>query len=699
MRTLKNNTPAFLFGLILLVPTVGCGDDVAADMDTDSGDETSGSPPTTGNPPTTGVVEPTTGTETAPDTEGEPGSTSGPSSDTESESDTEEAAAFSMTILHMNDHHSHLEADDFDLDVSGLGLNAEATAKGGAIEEVEVRFGGMPMLTALFESLEAENENVVKVHAGDAITGTLYYSLFSGAADAAMMNEICFDAFALGNHEFDDGDAGLAAFLDELAVGDCSTPVIAANVAPGKESPLAEGYLQPYVIRDLGGEQVGFVGIDIAQKTMVSSMPDEGTVLLDEAETAQSIIDELAGMEVDKVVLVTHYQYAQDLELAAALTGVDVIVGGDSHTLLGGEGLTNLGFQVGGDYPTEVTNADGEPVCVVQAWEYAHLLGELHVEFDGDGVVTSCAGTPRMPFDAESFVYEYTDQLGEESDEVLVGDDVAAVVEALTAAPELVAVTADRGASSVLDGYRGQVAKLEQTPIGSAAQTLCLERFPGQGQSGTEECTQACYAMGSEIADVVAAGFMTVTPTADFAIQNAGGVRETVDAGEYTIADAYNLLPFSNTLVTLELTGTQIRQSLEDGLSNHLDDDGSTGSYPYAAGLRFDVDASAAAGSRILNLEGNPRLGATWMPLVDDTVYIVVTNSFIAQGFDGYDTFGVVFDEGLFIDTFTEYAQGWIDFVELNSPVSASMEPNRSTQSYVGRDGCDHAAQDDCTSY
>ncbi|MEC9254698.1 MAG: metallophosphoesterase, partial [Pseudomonadota bacterium] len=116
--------------------------------------------------------------------------------------------SMSISILHMNDHHSHLEAESFGFDVSELGL--ETGAEGGAIAEVDVTYGGFPMMVSLFNSLEMQSDNVLKLHSGDAITGTLYYSLFKGRADADMMNQICFDAFALGNHEFDDGDTGLA---------------------------------------------------------------------------------------------------------------------------------------------------------------------------------------------------------------------------------------------------------------------------------------------------------------------------------------------------------------------------------------------------------------------------------------------------------------------------------------------------------
>ena len=234
------------------------------------------------------------------------------------------AKAIDLTVLHMNDHHSHLEADDFGFDVSGLSLSAKADNNGTDIDiaEVEVTYGGFPMMVSLFNTLESQNSNVLKLHSGDAITGTLFYTLFNGVADAEMMNQICFDAFALGNHEFDNGDDGLASFLDALNSSACETPALAANVVPHSESAIAEDYIQPYTTFEFDGEKVGVIGIDIAGKTKNSSFPDAGTQFLDETTTAQQYIDELEGMGVNKIILMTHYQYANDLKLAAALKGV-----------------------------------------------------------------------------------------------------------------------------------------------------------------------------------------------------------------------------------------------------------------------------------------------------------------------------------------------------------------------------------------
>lgn len=167
---------------------------------------------------------------------------------------------FNLTVLHVNDHHSHLTEADFDLDVSSLDVNAT---------EVEINYGGFPRLVSLLNSYT--EGNVLKLHAGDALVGTPLYSIYKGSVDAALMRTLCFDAFCLGNHEFDDGDANLATFLTELTEEDsCSTAVLAANVVPGPDSPLAplkeDGVIQDFTIVEMEGEQIGIVGINIRNK-------------------------------------------------------------------------------------------------------------------------------------------------------------------------------------------------------------------------------------------------------------------------------------------------------------------------------------------------------------------------------------------------------------------------------------------------
>jgi 5'-nucleotidase / UDP-sugar diphosphatase len=608
--------------------------------------------------------------------------------------DASAAKSLDLTILHMNDHHSHIAPEKLTVDTSALSLSA-TNAAGAAVTSVSTTYGGFPMLASLFDTLTSQNANVLKLHAGDAITGTIYYSLFKGVADAAVMNQVCFDAFSPGNHEFDDGDSGLAHFLNALNSSGCSTPVLAANVVPASTSAIASGYIQPYKVFEKSGEKVGVIGIDIASKTKGSSSPDDGTEFLDETTTAQQYINELTAAGVNKIVLMTHYQYENDLVLAASLHGVDVIIGGDSHTLLGSSGLVDLGFNPVAEYPAQVTNADGEPVCIAHAWEYAHLLGKLEVSFDADGLVTACGGQPYMPVSGN---YTYTYDSGDVRSLSTV--DAYKVSTMLASHPEIAVTSADAVTSDLIAVFDTEADVLRQTVIGTVAEDLCLTRFPGDSRSSICDATITSQ-HGSDISNIVAKAFMTVTPTADIAIQNGGGVRVDVAAGDYTIADAYTLLPFSNTLVTLDMTGAQIIAVLEDALEYAIVG-GSTGAYPYASGLRYDVDASQNKGSRISHVEVNARTAGDWTAIDSSATYTVVTNNYIASGQDGYDTFEEPFDAGLYVDTYTEYAQGFVKYMELLSDNSQSLgklpEAEYSTRTYIGRDGCNHSTET-CTGY
>jgi len=575
--------------------------------------------------------------------------------------------AADIKIVHINDHHSHLRADGrMDLELVG--------------ERTRVRAGGFPSVVTLYDRLTAGRDDVLKLHAGDAITGDLYYTLFKGEADAALMNEVCFDAFALGNHEFDDGDAGLVRFLDDLKAGECQTPVLASNVQPEVGvSPLTKNsetdYIRPWVVQDVGGVQVGIIGIVIANKTKKSSNPDPTTQFLDETETAQKMIDELTGMGVKHIVLLTHYQYRNDLAMAAELTGVDVIVGGDSHTLLGE--FADVGLSSAGAYPTIVKDAAGNMVCVAQAWQYAAIVGELNVSFNDDGTVASCDGTPHLPL-ADTFRRKNAEGKRVE----LEGDARAAVMAAIEAKPELSIVAKDEQAAAVLARFSDQVDQMKGEVIGEVTEKLCLERIPGQGKSALCDKSETA-SQGSDISNLVAHAFRDMSRTSDIAIQNGGGVRVDVAAGPYTIGDAYVLLPFANTLVELDMTGAGIHAVLEDALDFALSEGGSTGAYPYAAGLRWDIDASAEKGSRFSNIEFRGPADSAWVALDKTRTYKVVTNNYISGGRDGYLTFKDVVKDGRVVDTYLDYAQSFVDYVKKQGKIGKLPAADYSTKSFT----------------
>ena len=243
---------------------------------------------------------------------------------------------FSLRIVHLNDHHSHIEPEGFDIEPDEKFFPISLQG----MEEIEVEVGGWPLLVPAFQAAveEAEDMNmpVLKLHAGDAITGTQYYTAYAGKTDAAFMNAVCFDAYALGNHEFDDGDAGLADFLDFLSEhsGDCHTSVVAANVVPGPDSPI-KGKIDKNAVFKYKGHKVGVIGIDIRQKTLISSSPDEGTDVLDEEMVAREQAMKLMADGVDIIILLTHVGIDTDLSTMANIPGVDIVVGGDSHTFMG----------------------------------------------------------------------------------------------------------------------------------------------------------------------------------------------------------------------------------------------------------------------------------------------------------------------------------------------------------------------------
>jgi 5'-nucleotidase/UDP-sugar diphosphatase len=574
------------------------------------------------------------------------------------------AQTFELNILHVNDHHSHLQESDFDLDPMLLSSAVGEPA-------LTVKYGGFPRLVSLTRSLGTSLTNVLKLHAGDALFGTSLYSVYRGVADAEMMNAVCFDAFALGNHEFDDGDANLAEFITTLRGStDCpNTPVLAANLVPGPDSALlplqVSGAIAPYIIQSFGDEQVGVIGIDIRGKTLLSSSPDPGTTLLDERETVIAQVAALTALGVNKIVLLTHIGLAKDLEWMTGIEGVDVVVGGDSHTLLGADVAPV--FMTQGEYPAVTTTAltDGRKVCVVQAWDYAHVLGHLNVVFDELGDVISCGGSPKIPFEVDAMatdseiVKSYLEDLG----------------------PAFVQVEEDEAAKTALQVYLDDLQEQLGTMIATVPENICYERIPGQGRS--EFCTAESTAnMGGAACNVVAQAFLDQTPSGDVAIQNGGGCRTDIAAGDFSLESAFTLLPFSNTLVTLDLTGAQIKIVLEEALENALMG-GSTGAYPYAAGLRYAVDANKDMGNRISSLEVNIRLAeASWNAIDAGMAYTVVTNNFIAGGKDGYFEFDRV-DKELVVDTFKEYAQSFIDYAIQEETLVSPPLATFSTQSFV----------------
>lgn len=563
--------------------------------------------------------------------------------------------SFEVAVFHINDHHSNLAAKH----------NVTLTLDG---QDTQVDVGGFPRVVSQFQRLENKYRYSLKLHAGDAITGDVYYSLFKGAADADFMNQVCFDAFTLGNHEFDDSDGHLKSFLDALAKGNCNTDVISANVVPQIGTPLAEERqwqnFQPYTIKEFDGVKVGIIGLTIAQKTRQSSQPLSTTVFLDETETARHYIRDLKQQGIGKIILLTHYGYENDLRLAQALPEVDLIVGGDSHSLLGN--FDEVGLKPAGEYPTRLANANGELVCVVQGKDYSQVVGEVVLQFKGDRL-SSCEGRPHMLL-ADNFS---RDGLPVSDDEKLK------IADFIRQSSTVTLVEQEPAALQMLQVYSEKVLALSAQKIAELPDRLC--RIP-PGKLRESSCGNS---MQSDLHYLVSESFLHQSRQADISLQNYGGVRTDLPAGELSIAQVYQLLPFSNTLINFRMTGAEVKQVLEDAISYSLAPGGSDGAYPQGAGIQFDVDLTAADNQRVSNLAVRDQQSGEWQPLEPEKEYIVVTNSFIASGLDGWTTFGRLQSAGHSEDTYINYAEAFIEFAKNQQVLTRPAASEHSTRSII----------------
>lgn len=419
---------------------------------------------------------------------------------------------FTLTILHTNDMHAHVEA----------------TKVGDHV------LGGYPRQATLIKRLRAESVNPILLNAGDTFQGTLYFNAYVGLADLAFMNLAGYDAMCAGNHEFDRGPGPFGEFIRRAQF-----PVLCANVDFSQEPTLA-GLVKPSTVLTVGHEMVGVVGAVTPTLPSISS-PGDKIKMLDMLVSVQAEIDRLNAAGVNKIIVLSHVGYSEEVEMAKALRGVDVIVGGHSHTLLGECNLEGISGR--GGYPTVVQNADGDTALVVQAWEWGKVVGRMVVIFDEAGKVKSWPVASPVP----------------------VTQDIAP----------------DPLVASVIDAFSKPIESLKNQPIAESSEAIVRAAVNGES------------AVGNLIADAMLEATKQTGSVAAF--MNAGGVRADIPAGQVTYGDLIAVQPFNNTLTVLELKGSEIKAALEHGFGNG-------GQLYTSAGTTYTVDASKPAGQRIVNV-------------------------------------------------------------------------------------------------
>ncbi|MBD8068600.1 bifunctional 2',3'-cyclic-nucleotide 2'-phosphodiesterase/3'-nucleotidase [Bacillus sp. PS06] len=462
-----------------------------------------------------------------------------------------------LRVLHTNDTHAHLD-------------------------DVARR-------VTLTKEKRAEVTNSLLVDAGDVFSGDLYFTKWEGLKDLLFMSMMDYDAMVPGNHEFDKGPSAFATFISKATF-----PIVSSNIDYSNEPSISNlvkspaeidaaikqgtdiAGIYPYVVMNVNGEKVGVIGLT-TEDTPEASSPGETIIFNDAVEAATETVEALTNEGINKIITLSHLGYNRDLALAEAVAGLDVIVGGHTHTTLETE---------------VVVENNGEPTVIVQTGQYGEQLGVLDVLFDENGVViTDSEYTSGSLFDVSS-------------------------------------VEEDAEAKAILDELKAELEELKTEVVGFAEVFLDGERATARTQETN---------LGNLIADGMLAKAKTTEKGADIAITNGGGIRASIDEGEITLGEVLTTMPFGNTLAVLDLKGSHIVEGLENGVSGvHLED--LPGKFPQIAGMKFTYDVNQPVGERIVSVDVLGEDGE-YAPIDLNKTYRVTTNAFMALGGDGYDSF------------------------------------------------------------
>ncbi len=278
---------------------------------------------------------------------------------------------FTFVLLHNNDGESSLGNIDHFASVLGT---ERAAAEAAGLPSVFVSSGDNMLAGAILGLWLDENAQP---------TGTPY--------DAIALSMLHYDALAIGNHEFDFGPDVLAAFISSFTAS--QPPFLSCNLSfenvPSLQALVDEGRILPSTVVERDGEQIGIIGA-ITPGLIGITSPGGTTINPDIVGAIQAQVTALEAAGVNKIVLISHLQsITNDIELAALLSGIDIVVAGGGDNYLTNDASYNGPHPVFGPYPYQVTDASGATVHIVTTvGNYTHL-GALTVTFDAEGQVTN----------------------------------------------------------------------------------------------------------------------------------------------------------------------------------------------------------------------------------------------------------------------------------------------------------------------
>ncbi|MCD8288398.1 MAG: bifunctional metallophosphatase/5'-nucleotidase [Prevotella sp.] len=256
-----------------------------------------------------------------------------------------------LVILHTNDTHSCIYP---------LSANLADTLLAGR--------GGFLRRLAMINEERQKCPDLLLIDSGDFSQGSPYYTLFKGDVEAGLMNRMGYDAGTIGNHEFDCGLDNMARVFGEL-----NFPVVCANY-DFSGTPV-EGLVKPYITLKRNGIKIGLFGLSPELDGLVATENYQGVTFLDPIAKANEMAAILREKEkCDVVICISHLgwntdpAYVGDNQVIAASHGIDIFLGGHSHTY-----LEKLEY---------INDADGKPVAVDQNGKHAIFVGKLIVDFE-----------------------------------------------------------------------------------------------------------------------------------------------------------------------------------------------------------------------------------------------------------------------------------------------------------------------------
>ncbi|MEK4324912.1 S-layer homology domain-containing protein [Paenibacillus sp. FSL R7-0312] len=531
---------------------------------------------------------------------------------------------FNLRVLHTNDTHGHLE---------NVAKRTSATSS-------------------------ERTGNTVLLDAGDVFSGTLYFNQFKGQADIKFMNNIGYDVMTFGNHEFDMNKEQPEVLKNFVTAA--QFPFASSNIdfttnnseladlyhemtgileTDEAQSTAKDGNIYPSVIKDVYGEKIGIFGLT-TEDTVGLSSPGDKIIFKNHIESAKKTVEALEAQGINKIIAVTHLGYTVDQELAKAVPGIDIIVGGHSHTKVDNP-------------PTPIVNVGtGKNVLIVQTGEYSQFLGELDVTFDKDGEIKTYKGKLL--------------------DVNLFGEDPAAKnllapydAELATVRSTVVGYTnVDLYTYRMINGKSTRVVRSEETPIGNMIADSIAEKVTELLPSFVSPSDRA------SIKGVVA-------------IQNGGGIREAINVGDITMGEVLTTLPFGNGLAALKVTGAEIISSLENAVSGISSDQGR---FAHVSGMRYTYDSTkkpeivdsltnkvTQAGERIVSVDIKQADGS-YLPVDPAAYYILSTNSFMAGGGDFYRALASAKADGRYYELGLPDFEVLLAYLKSHNPVTSSIE-------------------------